>query len=88
MRRKGEKLLGLLLDDFARLSGISNATFKDMIPNEEVDCYAGYDEDGLRVTERVNLSHFVTDDGSKLTRDHLLYYASNLIHTEEKQAVQ
>jgi len=33
VRRKGEKLLDHLLDDFDRLSGIPNATFKDMIPN-------------------------------------------------------
>ena len=71
VRRKGEKLLNHLRDSFAWLSGISNATFKDMIPNEEGDCYAGYDDDGVRVTEGVNLSHFVTDDESKLTRPRL-----------------
>jgi len=52
-----------------------------------VECYAGYDVDGSRVTEQVNPSHFVTDNGTKLTHDHLLNYASNLIHAEEKQAV-
>jgi len=87
LKRKAEVLLNLLLEDYARVEGLSNATFKDMIVNEEVECFAGYDDELGHLNEEVNLHDCISEDGMTLTGDHLLDYAKKTIHSEETQAV-
>ena len=62
MKRKAEVLLNLLLEDYARVEGLSNATFKDMIVNEEVECFAGYDDELGHLNEEVNLHDCISED--------------------------
>ena len=79
-------LLSLLLDDFSRRDSMVNATYKDLIADEEVECFAGYDDDAARLSEQVNLAECMSDDDMTLTRDHLLDNR-NILHSEETQAV-
>jgi len=87
LQRQGEVLLSLLRDDFSRREGVVNATYKDLIPDEEVECFASYDDDAARLNEQVNLIECMSDDGMTLTRDHLLDYVRNILHSEETQAI-
>jgi len=75
LKNKGLELLSELLEDFALREGIINPTFKDLLQDEEVECFAGYADEGVRLVENVNLTHCVSEDGMILTREHLLDYA-------------
>jgi len=60
-----------------------NATYKDLIADEEVECFAGYDDNAAHLSKQVKFSEFMIDDGMTLTRDYLLDYARNILHSEE-----
>ena len=58
-----------------------------MLQDEEVECFVGYTDDGVRLVENVNFTHCVSEDCMTLTQEHLLDYARNILHTEEKPSV-
>ena len=46
---KGIRFLKLLLDNYSRRSGETGATYQDMLPSQPVDCFAGYDDNLLKI---------------------------------------
>jgi hypothetical protein len=85
IQRKGKQLISWLLEDFQRRRNDPNLTIRDMMLEDPTECYNGYDTDGNRTTEPMNLRNFVTPEG-ELTRSHLLDYCNHL-HTKEDPLV-
>ena len=85
IERKGKVCLSMLLQDFSEKKCMPNAQVIDMLPGKDVMCFSGFDADGERVFEPVQLKDTVSDSGD-LSRSNIDYIC-NLVHTEESNDV-
>jgi hypothetical protein len=61
--------------------GNPNLSFKDCLPNEEVECFDGYTDEGKEITVKLKLKETISSDGS-LSRP-LSDYLEHMMHSEE-----
>eukprot|EP00956_Cyclotella_meneghiniana_P024726 scaffold50084_cov67-Cyclotella_meneghiniana.AAC.2 len=84
-RKSGLVLLSTLIDDRKRRDANPTATLRDMLSNEEVDCFDGYDPEGNIIWTKCHLKQSIDPDGNlqRPTYD----YCRNWLHTEEEETV-
>lgn len=87
LHRKGVELQWLLLEDFRRTSGQPNATLRDMMPEGEVECLGGYDEEGQKTMEKCIIKDQFTPEGD-LVRSNMYDYLRPVEHSSETKQVR
>ena len=85
LKWKGKTFIELMLADYCRKHCETDATVTDMLSDEPVLCFEGYDNDE-KVFVPIKLKEQVGEDG-ELLRDHLLDYVRDIEHTEEKKTI-
>jgi hypothetical protein len=83
--RKGDVLREWMIEDVRKQWDNTTLELKEMMPNDAVECFAGYDDDKNWLTEMVKLPDTIGDDG-EITRTPL-DYIRQLVHTEELEEV-
>ena len=82
--RKWSWLSDIILQDIRERRNDATLQLRDCMPEDDVDCFNGYDDEGKEIFVSVNLKSSIGEDGS-LTR-HFSDYAQHIKHTEEEIA--
>jgi hypothetical protein len=85
IQRKGWALLDLILTDQQRKQCNTSLTLADILPNDNQDCFNGFNSEGVKLFVKVNLKQTLSPDGS-LTRP-INDYCRHLLHMEESDDI-
>jgi hypothetical protein len=82
---KGRALLDLLLEDHRRVANDPTLRLQQILPQEPVHCFAGYEGNNIVWTQLV-LGSTISEDGLLLERP-INDYCRHVMHTEERTSV-
>jgi hypothetical protein len=78
---KGQALLNILIEYYCRIANDPTLGLKQMLLQEPVDCFAGFDGSNIIWTQFV-LGHTISEDGVLLEHP-INDYCRHVVHTEE-----
>ena len=85
VQRKGWALLDLILHDQQRKQSNNNLTLTDILPNDQQDCFNGFDNEGAKLFVKLNLHDTLSQDNALSCP--INDYCRHLLHTEETDAI-
>ena len=84
--RKLESLEEMLLVNARKNTGNDSLTLVDILPDGPVECVIGYDNDGVPISEKINLRDTIDANGNR-SHQSKYDYLRHVVHLEESDEV-